>query len=105
MQTRKQVERSVDCDTSRLYGDLPTAIAYLQEIAAQYPQASLAENWPGYDTMYMHFCWCEPETDAELAARILSEQQAATRAALEAERKAERKARFKAYLALRDEFS
>lgn len=69
---RAIVEREVDCDTGKLYGPLPGAIAYLQEIAAKYPKAELDEKWTGYEDMYMRFAWSEPQTDEEYARSLTS---------------------------------
>lgn len=34
---RKLITILIDCDTERLYGNLATAIAYLQEVMEQHP--------------------------------------------------------------------
>lgn len=67
---RATVEREIDCDTDRLYGSLPGAIAYLQEIHAKYPEAMLDEHWTGYEDMTMRFAWSEPQTDEEYIASL-----------------------------------
>lgn len=97
---RATVEREFPCDTDKLYGPLPEAIAYLQEIAAKYPKASLDEKWTGYEDMYIRFAWSEPQTDEEYIRSLESvlsrqrylrnqrdEERAKERAALVAQQK------------------
>ena len=67
---RLEVEREVDCDTDRLYGPVPQAIAYLQETHARHPEATLGEKWTGYEDMHMRFSWMEPQTDEEYVAHL-----------------------------------
>ena len=69
---RAIVEREVDCDTNRLYGNILGAIAYLGEIKEKYPEAQLDEKWTGYETMYMRFAWSEPQTDEEYIGSLKS---------------------------------
>lgn len=67
---RRIVEREAGCDTDRLYGPLPQAIAYLKEIHARHPEATLDEKWTGYEDMYMRFSWSELQTDAEYVVHL-----------------------------------
>ena len=94
------------CDTERLYGPLPDAIAYLQEMHAKHPEAKLHEEWSGYsgyEKMEMTFRYTRPETDEELRLRKVLEQ-AKAKAKYEAEerrRKKERAADFEKLEALK----
>jgi hypothetical protein len=102
---KKLVFRAADCDTSRLYDVLPKAIAYLKEMQRTLPpDASLEENWTGYETMEMRFCWHEPETDDEYADRLEHEQEAERRAAKERVAEAEKRERRKQWEKLNQEF-
>lgn len=70
---RQNRERQVSCDTQRLYGPIPAAMAYLEEVHAKHPMAALKEQWDGYEDMHMVFAWWEPETDDELESRLRAE--------------------------------
>lgn len=63
------VTRRITADTNRLYGTLDDAIAYLQEVKATHPNASLSEYWYGYEDMAMVFEWEDIETDQEFDRR------------------------------------
>jgi len=69
---RKMVNRSIPCDTERLYGDLRQAIAYLQEVHEKHPSAKLNETWLSYEDMTMEFSWVEEESDEEYITRVRS---------------------------------
>lgn len=71
---RQTLIRRENVDTDRLYGSLPEAIKYLQEIEAQGVAKSLEEYWEGHENMYMAFCWEELENDVEYASRIDKEK-------------------------------
>lgn len=86
---RRTVEVAIDCDTSRLYGPLADAIAYLQEVLAAHPEAaglSLDEHWTGYEDMEMRFVYARPETDEEYERRLQLEREEAQHRAAEARR-------------------
>ena len=70
---REQVVACLDCDTERLYGSLLEAATYLMEIHALYPDATLEENWTGYEDMDMRFTWWRDETDEEEKVRLKHE--------------------------------
>ena len=78
------VEEIIDCDTTRLYSSLPEAIAYLQEVYKQYPEATLSENWTSYENMNMIFSFERPETDEEHQHRLRLEDEKKAREAKEA---------------------
>lgn len=63
------VTRRIDADTGRLYGTLDDAITYLQEVKEAHQNASLSENWTGYEDMEMVFEWEGIETDQEFDSR------------------------------------
>lgn len=86
--------RAVECQTNRLYGPLPGAIAYLQEVQAQYggkQDLALEEHWTGHEDMEMRFTYLDDETDDEMHGRIKSERLANMRAARDNRQAAERK--------------
>ena len=99
-----KVEVGVDCDTNRLYGDLPTAIKYLTEIHEKYPTARLNEHWVGHEDMEMRFVFYRDETEKEIGDRLEKEQKQRdhNRRMLEAEE--QRAKRRKEYYRLREEF-
>jgi hypothetical protein len=72
---KKFVTEYLDCDTSRLYDDLPKAIEYLKEVHQKYPEASLHEHWTGYEDMEMVFIYSRPETEEEEKTRLRLERQ------------------------------
>jgi hypothetical protein len=67
---RLTIQRERDCDIERLYGPLDTAIAYLEEIKTQQPDARLDEHWFDYESMELRWVWYSEETDEELEARL-----------------------------------
>lgn len=67
---RIRVTQVVECDTTRLYGPMSLAIAYLEEVYSEYPDAQLDEHWYGYESMEMRFTFLRDETDAEYQARL-----------------------------------
>lgn len=71
---KKIVEQYLTCDTDRLYGSLSEAIKYLQEVYKEHPEATLYENWTGYEDMSMVFSFSRLETDEEYALRIEREE-------------------------------
>lgn len=88
--------RIKECDTERLYGPLPGAIAYLRELQAQYgdkQNLTLQEHWSGYETMEMCFSYYEEETDEEMASRLEHERLERARAAKARREAEERKAK------------
>lgn len=103
---RRTITERIDTDTGRLYGPLPDAIAYLQEVQAKYPgtNISLEEHWTGYEDMDMTFSYTRPETDDEMAARLEKERRRNDEAACEAVRVADRQESRKQYEALKREF-
>ena len=94
---RKYVIERITADTSRLYGPINDAIAYLREVLAKHPRAELTEHWTGYEDMELLFQWSRDETDEEMAARLAAE---AAKEKLEAEQakvaveRAKRKAQY-----------
>lgn len=74
--TRGTRQEVVECDTERLYGSIPEAIKYLQEVHRQHPNATLEEHWTGYEDMEMRFLYYRPETDTEYTIRKIEEDNA-----------------------------
>ncbi len=72
---KKIVERVIDADTDRLFGEIKGAIKYLQEIAAAHPNRKvvLDEHWTGYEDNEFRFLYDEPETDEEHQDRVARE--------------------------------
>lgn len=66
---RRQVVVSKDVD-DRLYGPLPGAIAYLQELLAENPSQTLDFGTDGYDRVVASVVSERPETDEEFEDRI-----------------------------------
>jgi hypothetical protein len=65
----------IPCDTDKLYGNLGTAIAYLQEVRAAHPNHTLqlTEEWTGYEDMHMEFTLFRMETKEEAYTRADSQ--------------------------------
>lgn len=64
-------------DTERLYGPIPVAIKYMQEIQAEFghhKDLTLLENWTGYEDMEMSFSFSRLETDEEFTSRLEQER-------------------------------
>lgn len=102
---KKRIAVEVDCDTERLYGPIPGAIKYLQEIANQFPgiDITLYENWTGYEDMSMIFLYSRLETDEEFNVRLEQEAYAAKLAAEKNQRDAVRREKEKQFEQLRRE--
>ena len=101
---KKTVTQVIDCDTSRLYGSLDGAIAYLQEVKQKYPKACLTEHWTGYEDMEMVFEYQREETDKEYGRRVQKEKEMGGIRILQEQQEAERQERLKQYLSLKKEF-
>lgn len=73
---RQVVDVLIDVDTNKLYGPLPEAIRYLQDIrdSIRGHEISLYENWTGYETMNMCFTYQRLETDQEYEDRLNRER-------------------------------
>ena len=71
---RRQVEVSKTVD-DRIYGPLPGAIAYLQELLAENPNQTLYFGTDGYDRAVAEVIYRRPETDEEFEDRIDVERQ------------------------------
>lgn len=78
-----RVLQRIPADLDRLYGPIPDAIEYLQEVYAEHPNATLDEHWEGYENMAMTFSFMREETDEEFEHRLRKEK--AERLSLERE--------------------
>ena len=104
---KKILERVIPLDTERLYGPLPDAIKYLQEIRAEHmdkPDLSIDEHWPGYEDVELRFLYHSEETDEEYQARLQQEEYARKQAERDANEKAAKAERRKKWEALNREF-
>jgi hypothetical protein len=101
---KKTITELINCDTSRLYGSLDDAIAYLQEVKQKYQKAYLAEHWTGYADMKMVFEYQREETDKEYGMRVQKEKEMREIRILQEKKEAERQERLEQYLSLKKEF-
>ena len=92
-------------DTSRLYGSLDEAIAYLKEVNEKYAgtDISLAENWTGYEDMDMVFIYSREETAQERNRRKALEREQDEARARDLAQRAEREEKLAAYNKLKKE--
>lgn len=92
-------------DTSRLYGSLDEAIAYLKEVNERYAgtDISLEECWYGYDNMEMVFTYTREETAQERARRKALEREQEEARARDRAQRAEREEKLAAYNKLKKE--
>ena len=92
-------------DTSRLYGSLDEAIAYLKEVNERYAgtDISLEECWDGYDDMEMVFKYTREENAQEKAYRKRLEREQEEARARDQAQRAEREEKLAMYNKLKKE--
>lgn len=100
-----KVIETVDVDTTRLYGFLDEAIAYLKEVNEKYAgtDISLVENWTGYEDMEMVFTYTREETAQERNRRKALEREQEEARARDRAQCAEREKKLAAYNKLKKE--
>ncbi len=65
-----QIKVAILCDKTRLYDNLDTAIAYLQEVKNKHPDARLGEDWyDGYSFQGLEVLYYRDETEDEKLTR------------------------------------
>ena len=105
MLKRLKVQETFECDTDHLYdSDLKKAAAYLLEMDAKYPGASLEEHWYGYEEMELRFSRYRDETDEEYNYRVAEHDRKQAEAALRKNTEHQKELRRKQYEKLRKEF-
>lgn len=69
------VERVIEADVARLFGEINGVIKYLKEVAAAHPEQTLVleEHWTGYEDNEFRFLYDELETDEEHTGRVTRE--------------------------------
>ena len=96
---RQIITERINCDTSRLYGDIDDAIKYLSEMRDQYQGKrafGLDEHWTGYEDMEMVLSFEREENDEEYSYRLKQEEWDRQRVAEDAKRKEQREQDLKA---------
>lgn len=101
--TPQRVTVDFTADTARLYGPLPEAIKYLQEVMAEFPTAELGEHWAGHEDMELQFSYQRAETAAEVDKRLADERRLREAVRQDAERVAKRMVKLKEFNRLKRE--